>query len=169
MVGAADPETEALVAEGRAPDFAARIRAATRVERFHGGADPNFFRRPFGPDWVLVGDAGFCKDPITAQGISDAFRDADECSAALHEVPTGHRPFDEAMTAVQLRRDAHSLPIYEFTTELATLAPPPPEIQQLLGSLYGDQTAMDDFASVIAGTLSPADFFSAAAAAPAAM
>jgi hypothetical protein len=59
------------------------------------------------------------------------------------------------------------LPIYEFTTALATLAPPPPELQQLLGSLPGDQAAMDDFASVVAGTLSPVDFF-ARAKAPAA-
>ena len=30
-------------------------------------------------------------------------------------------------------RDTHVLPMYEFTAELATLQPPPPELQQLLG------------------------------------
>ena len=33
----------------------------------------------------------------------------------------------------------------------------------MLGSLHGNQAATDDFASVIAGALSPVDFFSAAA------
>jgi hypothetical protein len=49
--------------------------------------------------------------------------------------------------------------IYEFTTQLATLEPPPPEVQQLLGAIHGHQPAMDAFASVVAGTLSPAELF----------
>jgi 2-polyprenyl-6-methoxyphenol hydroxylase-like FAD-dependent oxidoreductase len=158
----ADVEANYLRTIDMVPEFAARVRAATRVERFHGGAVPNFFRRPYGPGWLLVGDAGYCKDPITAQGISDAFRDAERCAAALHEVLSGGRAFDDAMAELHRSRDAEVLPIYEFTTALATLAPPPPELQQLLGSLPGDQDAMDDFASVVAGTLSPVDFFARA-------
>jgi 2-polyprenyl-6-methoxyphenol hydroxylase-like FAD-dependent oxidoreductase len=161
----ADVEANYLRTIDMVPEFAARVRAATRVERFHGGAVPNFFRQPFGPGWVLVGDAGYCKDPITAQGISDAFDDAEQCSAALDDVFNGRRTFDQAMAVVHERRDARVLPIYEFTTNLATLAPPPPELGQLLGSLPGDQAAMDGFVSVVAGTLSPVDFFTAAAAA----
>ena len=34
---------------------------------------PNFFRKPYGSGWALVGDAGYHKDPYTAQGITDAF------------------------------------------------------------------------------------------------
>ena len=49
--------------------------------------------------------------------------------------------------------------MYEFTTQLATLAPPPPELQQLLAAVHGDQDAMDDFVSVVAGTMSPVEFF----------
>jgi hypothetical protein len=56
-------------------------------------------------------------------------------------------------------RDERVLPIFDFTTQLATLEPPPPEVQQLLGAIDGKQAAMDAFVSVIAGTLSPADFF----------
>ncbi len=79
----ADIEANYLKTLELAPEFAERVRAATREERFAGGATPNFFRRPFGPGWALVGDAGYNKDPITAQGISDAFRDAELCSTAL--------------------------------------------------------------------------------------
>ena len=46
------------------------------------------------------------------------------------------------------------------STQLATLQPPPPEMQQLLGAIQGNQQAMDDFISVNAGTLSPEVFFS---------
>ncbi len=61
-----------------APEFAERIRAAKREERIVGTGDlPNFFRKPYGPGWALVGDAGYHKHPITGFGIMDAFRDAE--------------------------------------------------------------------------------------------
>ena len=59
------------------PSVAERVRGAKREERFYGGSVPNFFRKPYGPGWGLIGDAGYNKDPITAQGMSDAFRDAE--------------------------------------------------------------------------------------------
>jgi flavin-dependent dehydrogenase len=160
----ADVEGNFLKTLELAPEFAERVRAATRVESFAGGAITNYLRRPYGPGWALVGDAGYNKDAITAQGISDAFRDAELCAAALDDAFAGRRPFEDAMSAYHRKRDAEVLPMYEFTTQLATLEPPPPEMQQLLGAIHGIQPAMDDFVSVAAGTLSPADFFAAAAA-----
>jgi 2-polyprenyl-6-methoxyphenol hydroxylase-like FAD-dependent oxidoreductase len=109
---------------------------------------------------ALVGDAGYTRDPITAQGISDAFRDAELCSAALDDSLDGRRPFDAAMGGYQSARDAQVTGIYEFTTQLATLEPPPPEMQQLLGAVHGNPEAMDAFASVAAGTMQPEAFFS---------
>jgi 2-polyprenyl-6-methoxyphenol hydroxylase-like FAD-dependent oxidoreductase len=142
-----------------APAFAARVRAGTRETRFAGAAVPNYFRVPYGPGWALVGDAGYNRDFITAQGMQDAFRDAELCAAALHEALTGARPYDVAMKDYQSARDAAVLPMYGFTTELATLAPPPPERVHLLAALQGDQEAMDGFVRVSAGVVSPADFF----------
>jgi 2-polyprenyl-6-methoxyphenol hydroxylase-like FAD-dependent oxidoreductase len=155
----ADIEGNYLATIELVPQFAERVRAATRADRFHGGGVPNVFRVPFGPGWVLVGDAGYAKDPITAQGILDAFADAERCATALDEVFRGTATFDDAMAAAQATRDQHAMPIYEFTTGLATLAPPPPEMQQLLGAIVGNQPAMDGFVSVVAGTVSPAVFF----------
>ena len=155
----ADVEANYLKTLELAPDFAARVRGAKREERFAGGSVPNFFRKPFGPGWVLVGDAGYNKDPITAQGISDAFSDAERCSTALDEVFSGRASFGDTMSAYQRTRDAHAMPIYEFTTQLATLELPPPEMQQLLGAIYGNQEAMDGFAGITAGTVSPVEFF----------
>jgi 2-polyprenyl-6-methoxyphenol hydroxylase-like FAD-dependent oxidoreductase len=154
----ADVEGNYLRAIDRDPELAERVRRATREERFHGGGVPNFIRKPFGPGWALVGDAGYTKDPITAQGISDAFRDAELCATALDETFGGGRPFDDAMSDYHQTRDAHVLPIYDVTTHLATFEPPPPELQQMLAAVHGHQEGMDAFLSVIAGTSSPADF-----------
>jgi 2-polyprenyl-6-methoxyphenol hydroxylase-like FAD-dependent oxidoreductase len=119
-----------------------------------------YFRKPFGPGWALVGDAGYNKDFITAQGIHDAFRDAALCATALDGALTGQTAFEVAMGDYQARRDRLVLPMYEFTADLATLAPPPPDMQQLLRAVSHSQQAMDGFARVYAGVTSPADFFS---------
>ncbi|HEY7282956.1 MAG TPA: NAD(P)/FAD-dependent oxidoreductase [Actinomycetota bacterium] len=155
----ADIEGNYLKTFELAPEFAERVRGASREERFTGGGVPNFLRKPFGPGWALVGDAGCTKDPITAQGISDAFRDAELCATGLDRFLGGTRPFDEAMSEFHRARDAMELPMFEFTSQLATLEPPPPEMQQLLGAVAAGQSSMDDFVSVVAGTLSPAEFF----------
>jgi 2-polyprenyl-6-methoxyphenol hydroxylase-like FAD-dependent oxidoreductase len=143
-----------------APEFAARVRGATRAAPFMGATVPNFFRKPYGPGWALVGDAGYNKDPITAQGINDAFASAELCAAAVDQALGGSRSFDDAMSAYQRTRDEHVLPMYEFTCQLATLAPPAPEMQQLFGAIHGNQTAMDGFVKMNAGTISPVEFLS---------
>jgi len=55
----------------------------------------------------------------------------------------------------QTTRDRQALPMYERTCQLATLQPPPPQLQQLLGAVHGNQEAMDAFAQMMAGVLSP--------------
>ena len=140
--------------------FAERLRGAKREERFAGMAVLNFFRKPFGPGWALVGDAGYNKDFITAQGISDAFRAAEWCTNALDASFSGSSTFDEAMTTYQTTRDKASFAIYEFTAQVAALEPPTPELQQLMAAIHGNQEAMNGFVRVVAGVVSPAEFFS---------
>ena len=139
--------------------YGARLTGARREERVVGGGVANHFRTPFGPGWALVGDAGYLKDPVTAQGITDAFHDAELCAAALDETLAGRRPFGDAMAGYQRCRDARVLPMYEFTTQLGSLEPPPPPLQRVLAGSVGRQAAMDRFAGVFAGTVSPAEFF----------
>lgn len=155
----ADVEGNYLATLALAPEFAARVRDARREARFTGGSVANYFRRPFGRGWALVGDAGYDKDPITAQGIGDAFRDAERCTNALCDAFDGRRRIADAMSDWQRMRDEQAMPTYEFTTQLATLEPPPLEMQELLAAVHGDQTATDDFVSVVAGTMSPLEFF----------
>ena len=46
------------------PTLAKRVREACRMGRILGVPPlPNFFRKPYGPGWALVGDAGYQKDP----------------------------------------------------------------------------------------------------------
>jgi 2-polyprenyl-6-methoxyphenol hydroxylase-like FAD-dependent oxidoreductase len=142
------------------PAFAERMRGAKREERFTGTPVPNYFRKPFGPGWALVGDAGYNRDFITAQGIQDAFQDAELCTNAIHAALSGAREFDAAMGDYQSARDARVAGIYEFTAQLASQEPPPPELKQLLGAVYGNQEAMDGFARVNAGVTPPGEFFS---------
>ena len=142
-----------------APALGDRLGGAKREAPIAGATIPNFFRKPYGPGWALVGDAGYNKDPITAQGITDAFRDAESIATAVDESFSGRRSFDDAMHEYQAGRDEHVLPMYEFTCQLATLAPPPPEMQQLFGSIQGNQPAMNRFVQMNAGTISPTEFF----------
>ncbi len=143
-----------------APEFAERVRAAKRESKFIGSAElPGYFRKPFGPGWALLGDAGYHKNPITAMGITDAFRDAELVATAVDDAFAGRRQFEDGMADYQEARDRDALPVYEFTDDFALLEPPPPEMQQLFGALQGNQDAMDDFVSVQAATLSAPEFF----------
>ena len=80
---ARDIEGNFLTAIELAPEFAERVRAAKRESKFIGSAElPGYFRKPFGTGWALLGDAGYHKNPITAMGINDAFRDAELVAGA---------------------------------------------------------------------------------------
>jgi 2-polyprenyl-6-methoxyphenol hydroxylase-like FAD-dependent oxidoreductase len=145
-----------------APAFAERMRGAARETRFTATADlPSFLRKPYGPGWALVGDAGYHKDPITALGISDAFRDAEALAAALDDAFAERRSYDEAMAGYQMARDAASLPLYGLTCEFATIDTPPAEMQQLLAAVSRSREASDDFVSAMAGTFPASEFFEA--------
>ena len=67
-----------------APPLADRVRSGKREERFHTATDlAGYFRKPYGRGWALVGDSGYHLHPITAQGITDAFLDAERVANAL--------------------------------------------------------------------------------------
>jgi 2-polyprenyl-6-methoxyphenol hydroxylase-like FAD-dependent oxidoreductase len=143
-----------------APEFAERVRGAKRESKFVGSAElPGYFRKPFGPGWALVGDAGYHKNPITAMGINDAFRDAELLAGALDDASSGTRSFEDGMTSYQQTRDREAMPVYEFTFQFATMEPPPAELQQLIGAMQGNQEAQDGFVSVQAATMPAPEFF----------
>jgi flavin-dependent dehydrogenase len=156
----ADIERNYLETLELAPAFAERVRRGRREERFAGSADtPNFFRKPYGPGWALVGDAGYHKDPITAQGISDGFRDAELLAEAIDAGLAGRRPLNDALAEYERSRNEASLAMYDLTCQFAALEPPPAEMQQLLGALRGNQADTDRYMGLIAGTTAIPEFF----------
>lgn len=154
-----DIEGQYMSAFESAPEFAAKIKKAKREDKFYGGPVVGYFRKPFGPGWALVGDAGYNKDYLTAQGISDAFRDAELCTTAIDQALSGKQPFDQAMAGYQKSRDEQVGPMYDFSYQLATLEPPPPDFAQLLGAVSASKESMDEFTKVFGGVISPAQFF----------
>jgi flavin-dependent dehydrogenase len=156
------PETHYLKLFDHAKGFRERLAGARRESKIFGGSTPNFFRKPFGPGWALVGDAGYLKDPVTAQGIVNAFRDAELVTTAIDAWRSGTRPYDAAMADYQATRDRESLPMFNFTCQLAALEPPPPDFVALLGAVHGNQEATDHFCRINAGVTSPDEFFAEA-------
>jgi 2-polyprenyl-6-methoxyphenol hydroxylase-like FAD-dependent oxidoreductase len=144
----------------RAPELAERVRQGRREERFLGTGDmPNFFRKPYGPGWALVGDASYHQDPYSASGISDAFRDAELLATALDAGFSGSQPLATALDTYEQARNAAALPQYEETCRLASFAPPPQQVFQLRAALRGNQAATDQFFGVMLGTVSAAEFY----------
>jgi 2-polyprenyl-6-methoxyphenol hydroxylase-like FAD-dependent oxidoreductase len=156
----AEVEASFFQALERAPGLAERVRAGRREHPFIGSADlPNFFRRPFGPGWALVGDAGHHKDPYVAHGISDALRDADRLASAVDDGLRGRRPLEAALAEHEQSRNEALMPIYTLNCRLAALAPAPPEQQRLRAALVGNQADTNRFLGVTAGTVPVQEFF----------
>lgn len=97
------------------PELLERLNGGERVERFRGyKGSVGFIRRPWGPGWALVGDAGYFKDPITVHGITDALRDAELLARAVLD---GSRA---ALEHYEYERDRVSHRMFDVTDEIAS-------------------------------------------------
>jgi flavin-dependent dehydrogenase len=156
----ADIERQFMRVVDLIPGFAERVRSARREEPFYGVADlPNFLRRPFGPGWALVGDAGCHKDPMMAHGICDAFRDADFLTTAIHEGLAGQCPLDDALVRYERRRNEATVTEYRENIAAARFTPISPELLQLRLALRGNQEDTNRFVMALEGWFSHEAFF----------
>lgn len=135
------------------PAFTERIRDAKLESKLIGASVPNYFRKPWGPGWALAGDAGYSRDYITAQGITDAFLDAESLAVALADGSPG------ALAGHHERRDARAMPFYRMTLGIAALQPPDEQMVRLVAAIAGDQAKVDAFMRLNSGVTSPAEFF----------
>jgi hypothetical protein len=78
---------------------------------------------------------------------------------ALEAGLDGRRPLAEALAGYERARDDAALPMYEFTTEPASFAPPKVEERLLFASLAGRQDEIDRFFGVITGAVPFAEYF----------
>jgi flavin-dependent dehydrogenase len=158
----ADIERQFLAAVDGVPSLAERVRAGHRADRFYGATDlRNFLRKPQGPGWALVGDAGCHKDPYLALGICDAFRDAELLANAIDDGFAGRRAMSDALGDYERQRNEATLPDYRMNLERARFTPMPAEVRRLRAALHGNADATRQFFLVMEG-LAPRDaFFSA--------
>lgn len=155
-----DPERHLADAMRLVAGFEEPFRGGTRVERIRGTGDlPNFFRQAFGDGWALVGDAAYHKDPIIAQGISDAFRSAEWLADAVHAGFSGARPLIEALAEYQRIRDQQFTPMYELSCSLATLEPPSSDMLALYKALRTNPIERNRFFGTLGGTVPPCEYY----------
>jgi 2-polyprenyl-6-methoxyphenol hydroxylase-like FAD-dependent oxidoreductase len=114
------------------PSLAERLALATApagVRSFNGR--PGYLRRPWGSGWALVGDAGYWKDPISAHGLTDAFRDAELLARAIICAAAGE-PEVAAFDEYHRTRDRLSIPLFDVVDRIAGMRWTDAEIPGLL-------------------------------------
>ena len=150
-----DIEAQMMAVVDRVPDLSQRIRSGRREERIYGAAQlPNFLRKPYGPGWALVGDAGCHKDPARALGICDALRDAELLADALTASLSGGSAEAQALSEYERRRNQATMNEYEANLLAARFDPPAPEILQARAAARDDPQAMAQFCLAWEGRIS---------------
>jgi flavin-dependent dehydrogenase len=103
------------------PSLADRVADAERVGSYRGSRGlPAYLRRAAGPGWLLAGDAGYHRDPYSAHGITDAFRDAELAARAITAAIGDDVPESVAMRHFESVRDDFATPMYDLTKRLAS-------------------------------------------------
>ena len=145
-IGRGGPAVLQDVVAQASPGMGRRLRAATLespVRTFTG--EPGRLRRPWGPGWALVGDAGSWKDPISAHGLTDALRDAELLARAVLGDLDGRA---HAYRGYELVRNRLTVPILEGSDEIAAMRWDDARIVELLRGL---NSAMNDELETILG------------------
>ncbi|MFF0190331.1 NAD(P)/FAD-dependent oxidoreductase [Streptomyces sp. NPDC005244] len=141
-----------------APELYERMQAGERVEQLYGtGHQDNYFRKAYGPGWVLVGDAVNHKDSITARGITEAFVQAQTLTDAI-----GQNLHEDTALKPALRRYENSLGDealnhYQGALNVAELKPE--SRTEMLRKLVGHQQHIDRYFSTLSGACSIDDFY----------
>ena len=151
-----DPEANFLKTyEFVAPDVAALVKNATRVEDFKAmGRMVAFHRENWGKGWVLVGDACSFKDQWTAMGITHSLRDAELLADYLEKVLRDESDWDTAMTQYTDVRNADYEDYWSMVCDGAEMEPYTREQLTFFHSLEGHQDKMDQFIAQVGDTIS---------------
>jgi flavin-dependent dehydrogenase len=139
-----------------APEVAARLAGAPSSAGYRMFAGrPGWMRRPFGPGWALVGDAGYFKDPISAHGITDALRDAELLARALGHADA-ERDRVAALRAYGAQRDGLSERLFATTDAIARYRWEPAEVRRLLLELNSAMACEVEALSALPALTEPA-------------
>jgi flavin-dependent dehydrogenase len=134
------------------PELADRVAGGRREEPFKGLVEvPNFYRQSHGPGWALAGDAGYYRDPVTAAGISDAFRDADLLAEAIDGGLSGREDLGQALAGYQRDRDIATEAVYGWTLISVKFAPDEENTHAFLGQVAADPELAQMFINLNSG------------------
>lgn len=137
----------AAVAEASSPRIAAALARGQRATRFFAyRPTPNRFVVPAGPGWALVGDAGLYLDPITGQGIANAFLSAALMADALVDGLGGACTMDDAMDRYRSERDALLAEAHATTSAASSLDW---SSEEIVGILLRFRAAVDATADAV--------------------
>jgi 2-polyprenyl-6-methoxyphenol hydroxylase-like FAD-dependent oxidoreductase len=120
-----------LVALG-APDLAARLRDAVTSDVRTWSGRRGFIRKSAGRGWALVGSAGYFKNPASAHGCTDAFRDAALLARAVLDGFGDNATLDHALEHYEITRDRIGIPLFDVVDRIAGGAWNEIEIAELL-------------------------------------
>ncbi|MDO8208827.1 NAD(P)/FAD-dependent oxidoreductase [Conexibacter sp. CPCC 206217] len=143
----------------RAQTYLARVHAVPQLRRrlerarmskkvIAATALDGFWRRPTGPGWTLVGDAGHFKHPAAVQGIADALAAA-EALAPMLLAGTQRRAFGPW-------RESANRELYDFSRRAAR-APERDETAALMRALAREPALARDFVDVYSRTRRPSE------------
>jgi flavin-dependent dehydrogenase len=125
-----------------APALVDPVLAAARSSRIHGWAGTRgYVRQSWGSGWVLVGDAGYFKDPITTHGMTDALRDAELLADQVVESMDTALPASVAFARYQATRERLSRQHFAATDDVAAFDWDMDRVQVLLRRV---SSAMND-------------------------
>lgn len=128
-----DPEGYWLGKLEQHPGARRRTAGATGAGKLRStGETPAFFRASSGPGWVLVGDAGHFKDPVTGQGMRDAMFAGRTLGEALLGRLEDPGAVDRATRVWEFERDLECLPAYHFANADTRVRRQPPALRELL-------------------------------------
>lgn len=138
----------------RVPQLDVRVRAGQRESPVTGTHMlPNYFRQAHGPGWTLLGDAALHRDPITAQGITNAFTQAAILAEQLDRAFGGERTIDEATARYDERQFSVLKPMFDYQVHLATMQPLLPELAAQVPALAADRDAAGAFIGAFLGSV----------------
>lgn len=152
----ADRERFYRAAFGEWPELASVLGGGRLVGpvRVMGGRR-GFFRRPVGPGWALVGDAGHFKDPTPGQGIADALRQAERLADAIVDGWGGPGSLDRSLRRWWRWRDRDARPMYWFAHDLGAPGRTPPLVGAVQRRIARDPRLTERLGRVLNHELPP--------------
>ena len=106
------------------PVLADWLKGSSTITRIWAFASTRMWRRiPFGPGWVLTGDAGMHVDPIGGRGIEHALIQSELLSKAIVKSFDSEATFDETFSAFWRTRDKVTNYDYYQIAKVAALEP----------------------------------------------